>query len=182
MMSRRITLTIAAAILAVIGAGIIAFALTTNEPQAATAATPSTDATAVPAPTNTPDEPTPEPTSNSTNGAAEATTNTDPTPTAEQPEPTATAQPAPAESTGETAEEAPIAAIDGAALYETHCASCHGANGEGGSGGAVNDIDMTLTRVIEITTDGVPRMPAFAGVLTPEEIEAVSEFTLSLGE
>ncbi len=148
MMTRRITLTIAAAILGLILIGVLVFAATGTSDGATTDAA-GTD-------TATTNETEAEPAE--ANGGGEATT------------PATT--PAAAEEAG----------IDGSQLYATHCASCHGDLGQGGSGGPVDDLTITLDEVANITANGVPRMPAFADTLTVEEIEAVSEHTILLSE
>lgn len=81
---------------------------------------------------------------------------------------------------------------DGEALYARHCASCHGAAG-GGDGWnapalpvpptAHSDADLMSTRPDDTLYDGIaggawvldgsPRMPAFADLLTPEQIRAL---------
>lgn len=110
-------------------------------------------------------------TSTTTQPEATGTEDTTPDTTDTTPESeTAAAQP----------EAAETVAADDRSIYVDQCASCHGTNGEGGSGGPVDDLTLTLAEVVDITADGVPRMPAYRDVLTPEEIEAVSAYTLSL--
>lgn len=86
---------------------------------------------------------------------------------------------------------------DGAAIYSQNCAACHGPNGEGGVGPAldripevfpnIDDIDAWVANVAAESTgpygeggtgnngEGARAgaMPAFEGVLSPEEIRAV---------
>ncbi len=140
MMTRRITLTLAAATLALILIGVLVFAATADDATADTTAT-----------------------------AAETDTGQDSTSADDE---AATTEIEPAAEHDRT--------VDGGGLYATHCASCHGDAGQGGSGGPVDDLDLTLDQVIDITANGVPRMPAYAEVLTPEEIQAVSHYTVSL--
>ena len=82
----------------------------------------------------------------------------------------------------------------GAAVTGVNCASCHGANGEGGVGPALGGVLTTFgacTAHIEWVTLGSPGfpdgygdtnkttnggMPAFSGALTEEQIAAVSAF------
>lgn len=47
--------------------------------------------------------------------------------------------------------------------------------------GSVNESGLTAAEIIEITTEGVPRMPADADVLAAEEIEWVAKYILPLG-
>jgi cytochrome c551 len=74
-----------------------------------------------------------------------------------------------------------VAAVDGAAIYRSNCASCHGSDGGGRLGPQLAD------RVVErypnaadqvlVVTVGVGGMPSFGDRLTPEEIAAVVEYT-----
>ncbi len=67
------------------------------------------------------------------------------------------------------------------ALYNEHCAVCHGADRLGGTGPAL--IPETLKRMrgpklAKVITDGrvATQMPAFGDVLNPDEISALTEF------
>lgn len=77
---------------------------------------------------------------------------------------------------------------DGAALYTKHCASCHGADGRGGTpaGKALQVKDLASARWASATAvpeiekavrDGVPRMPPLASKLAADEISAVARHT-----
>lgn len=73
----------------------------------------------------------------------------------------------------------------GAKVYKKNCASCHGANGEGGTGTALGNASMLaltpdafLRHAIVSGRDGTP-MQAFAGKLTDPEIDAVTAFLRS---
>ncbi len=73
----------------------------------------------------------------------------------------------------------------GARLYKKNCASCHGANGEGGTGTALGNAamlgltpDAFLRHAIANGRDGTP-MPAFLGKLTDPEIDSVTAFLRS---
>ena len=70
----------------------------------------------------------------------------------------------------------------GAQVYARECASCHGANGEGGTGTQLaNQVflifasDRLIKRTIEDGRDGTP-MPAFKDRLSTDEINAVTAF------
>ncbi|MDP1794600.1 MAG: cytochrome c [Acidimicrobiales bacterium] len=95
-------------------------------------------------------------------------------------------------------------AVDGGALYGSNCAACHGANGQGGAGPELRNGETAKTfpgddglaaQISWIETGSGPfkgkpygdpnreggqriansgNMPAFAGTLTPEEIEAIA--------
>ena len=71
---------------------------------------------------------------------------------------------------------------DGAAVFAESCAGCHGSDGTGGRGpaladGAVVESLPDEADQIEVITDGRGGMPAFGDQLSPEEIEAVTEYT-----
>jgi tetratricopeptide (TPR) repeat protein len=69
-------------------------------------------------------------------------------------------------------------AASGDELYAASCASCHGAGGEGGSAPALvgNTRAADAANVQNIVTYGRGRMPGFSATLTPEQIEAVTQF------
>jgi mono/diheme cytochrome c family protein len=80
-------------------------------------------------------------------------------------------------------------AADGAAVYESNCAPCHGLDGKArtpaGKKLGAHDLseskfdDATLTRQIRDgvkSPQGAERMPAFKERLKPDEISAVVEF------
>jgi len=62
-------------------------------------------------------------------------------------------------------------------LEKGNCATCHtlsdaGSNGDIGPN--LNDIKPDVSRVALAVTNGIGVMPAYEGILTPEEIEAVA--------
>ncbi len=86
----------------------------------------------------------------------------------------------------------PLAAQDGAALYKTKCAMCHGADGKGetpmgkklnirdlGSPEVQKQTDAELTTII---SKGKGKMPPFAGKLTAEQIGQVLAHIRELGK
>jgi cytochrome c551 len=70
--------------------------------------------------------------------------------------------------------------VTGREVYVNNCASCHGADGGGGSGPQLSDgkvaDDLTLDEQIDVITNGRGVMPSWKGDLTPEEIEDVARF------
>jgi mono/diheme cytochrome c family protein len=76
---------------------------------------------------------------------------------------------------------------DGEQLYVFNCAACHGVNGQGargpslvsGQGGA-----LTIEELEARINNGkrLAGMPKFEGVLTPEQINAVARYVVSLRE
>ena len=76
-------------------------------------------------------------------------------------------------------------AVLGAQLYAKNCASCHGANGEGGSGTALGNPvmlgltpDAFLRHAIAEGRDGTP-MPAFKDKLSDAELDGLTAFLRS---
>jgi mono/diheme cytochrome c family protein len=78
----------------------------------------------------------------------------------------------------------------GADLYKTKCAACHGADGSGntpmGKKLGLKDfkspdvVKQTDAQLIEITTKGKDKMPAFAGKLTDAQIKDVVAYIREL--
>lgn len=86
------------------------------------------------------------------------------------------------------AREAQLASLveQGSSIWELNCASCHGLNGEGGVGPALNSMQFlqsaTDNQIQGLVAVGVPgsQMSAysldFGGPLTTEQIKAVTSF------
>ncbi|NOX61222.1 MAG: cytochrome c [Chloroflexi bacterium] len=78
-------------------------------------------------------------------------------------------------------------AIDAALIYVEHCAACHGENGEGGSGPALNSLQILTNHDDEAIRNaivyGPPRtnsiMPAFGDRLTSTEVDALVQYIRS---
>ena len=85
-----------------------------------------------------------------------------------------------------------FAQSDGAATYKAKCAMCHGATGMADTGAGksmkirpVNDPEvkaMTEAQMIELTTNGKGKMPAFKGKLTDDQIKEAVAFYRSLAK
>lgn len=76
-------------------------------------------------------------------------------------------------------------AVDGATIYADDCAACHGADGGGGvgpalSGGAVVAAFPEVADQVTVVVEGRGGMPSFGDRLTPEQIDAVVDYTRSL--
>lgn len=73
---------------------------------------------------------------------------------------------------------------DGARIYKTRCVTCHGSKGDMGANGAANlqTSQISLDERITTVTHGrlEKGMTAFKSILTPEEIKAVAEYTITL--
>ena len=67
------------------------------------------------------------------------------------------------------------------AIFATRCASCHGADGGGGFGPALAGVVVrrfpNLADQVAVVTNGQGSMPSFADSLTPEQIQAVVDYT-----
>lgn len=63
-------------------------------------------------------------------------------------------------------------AANGGAVFAANCASCHGAAGEGGSGPALAG-DTEVDEIASIILNGEEEMPAFADVLSDQEVADV---------
>ena len=73
-------------------------------------------------------------------------------------------------------------AVDGQALYKKYCTLCHGVDGKLGLNGSKDITISKLTepeRVVQITK-GKNTMTPFEGILSPEEIQAVAAYTMTL--
>lgn len=77
-------------------------------------------------------------------------------------------------------------AIDAEGLYAEHCANCHAADGSGGVGtrlaGLVVDRYPDPADQSAVVSAGRNTMPAFAKVLTPTEIAAITTYTRTAWE
>ena len=62
--------------------------------------------------------------------------------------------------------------VNGAEVYAANCASCHAADGSGGSGPNIQGEDEDA-EVAEVVLEGEEDMPAFDGDLTDQEIADV---------
>jgi mono/diheme cytochrome c family protein len=73
----------------------------------------------------------------------------------------------------------------GAQIFATRCSSCHGDDGGGGFGptlaGVVADRFPDPADQAAVIANGRGAMPSFEGSLTPEQIDAVVEYTRRLG-
>ncbi|WP_193368798.1 nitrite reductase [Pelagibius marinus] len=74
-----------------------------------------------------------------------------------------------------------LAEPSGPALYEEHCAACHGADRLGGTGPALIPEALSRLRGAKLSTiiaggRAATQMPAFAGTLSEEEIAALAAF------
>jgi cytochrome c551 len=82
-------------------------------------------------------------------------------------------------TTGET-----LPAVDGAKVFSTNCAGCHGSDASGGIGprlaGTVTKTFPDERVQVQVVTLGSGRMPAFGSRLSEAEIKAVVDYTRSL--
>ena len=62
---------------------------------------------------------------------------------------------------------------------KAQCGMCHTlqvAGSEGQIGTNLDDLKPSMSQVVVTVTNGIGVMPAFEGILSPEEIEAVAHF------
>lgn len=85
-------------------------------------------------------------------------------------------QEAAAQKTKTKAPEGP----DGQAIFRQYCVACHGADGKLGLSGAkdLTQSVLTLDARVEQVTHGKNLMAPYGGILKPEEIKAVAEYTM----
>lgn len=78
--------------------------------------------------------------------------------------------------------DAPPVVDAGQALFEQNCALCHGPDGKRGLNGAHDLTKSNLNQMgrVYMVTNGLGKMPAFKGQLTPEQIEQVAAYSLTL--
>lgn len=81
----------------------------------------------------------------------------------------------------------PAVAEDAAALYKTKCQACHGPDGNGTKVGKTMGAkpfstvaDRPDKDLIEITTNGKEKMPAYKGKLTEEQIKGLVAYVKTL--
>lgn len=77
---------------------------------------------------------------------------------------------------GAEEEETPPPTPDGAVVYATNCASCHGKNAEGAGGPALKPTSLSFDEMYQVIADGRGRMPAFRGRIAESEVRAVIAF------
>ena len=70
----------------------------------------------------------------------------------------------------------------GEKIYKTRCVTCHGSKGNMGANGAANLAmsELPVNERVQVITHGRKVMNAFKNILTPEEIEAVAEYSMTL--
>lgn len=68
---------------------------------------------------------------------------------------------------------------DGLAVFRKNCVTCHGADGTLGLNGAkdLGQSTLNLEERVNIITNGKKLMTPFGSILSPEEIQAVAEYT-----
>ena len=121
----------------------------------------------------------PSSTPGATTPPADVTTTSNPPVTTVAPTPTTAPTPiatttAPPATT--TTTEMAMAAIDAEALLTQYCAACHGAEMEGGIGPALaggHAGDHGAEELFEVIANGRGEMPAWGGVLSDDEIDAI---------
>ncbi|NJO87377.1 MAG: cytochrome c [Lewinella sp.] len=78
--------------------------------------------------------------------------------------------------------------IDAKKIWKVRCIACHGLYGNQGLNGAANlqEVSISLAERINIITNGRQGekgvMTAFGEILSPEEIKAVAEYTMTFNK
>ncbi|UOQ53587.1 c-type cytochrome [Hymenobacter cellulosivorans] len=83
----------------------------------------------------------------------------------------------------ETAAAPAVAAeLPGKALYTQNCAVCHGPDGKLGLNGAhdLTKSNLNATGRVYMVTQGLGKMPSFKNQLSPEQIQQVVDYSLTL--
>ncbi|TQR11007.1 c-type cytochrome [Psychrobacillus soli] len=87
-------------------------------------------------------------------------------------------------ATDEATEGETVSSVDaGLALYTNSCIACHGnqgANGQNGSNLQDSKFAESRENVIDRITNGGATMPPFKDSLTPEEIEAIADYIVTV--
>ncbi len=78
----------------------------------------------------------------------------------------------------------PAFAADGAAVYKTKCAACHGPEGQGKVGPAVKGTSLTADQIVDVLTKGAdakkaPHKKAIVG-LSAEDAKVVADYVKTL--
>jgi cytochrome c6 len=71
---------------------------------------------------------------------------------------------------------------DGETIYKKYCILCHGVDGKLGLNGSkdLSVSQLTLDQRVVQVTKGKNTMTPYEGILSPQEIKAVAEYTLTL--
>jgi mono/diheme cytochrome c family protein len=76
--------------------------------------------------------------------------------------------------------------VEGERIYQIHCASCHGAKGEGSRGSALAVPKLARAETEEalntIITRGIPGTEMLATRLRPEQVRSVAAWVRKLGQ
>lgn len=80
----------------------------------------------------------------------------------------------------------PGGVVSGRTLYNQYCALCHGAQGEQMPGANLGEADFLNSRsdasLAEAISQGVPGMPSYGSLLSPEEIQTIIDWLHSQGK
>jgi mono/diheme cytochrome c family protein len=73
--------------------------------------------------------------------------------------------------------------LDGATLFEKFtCSGCHGPNGEGGVGPALNQVELPADEIKQVTRNGQGAMMGFKlDVMSDAELDAIVQYVQALG-
>lgn len=70
----------------------------------------------------------------------------------------------------------------GLKIFKTYCVTCHGKDGKLGLSGAADLSASVLSKdeAVEVITNGRKLMAPYKSILSPDEIDAVAEYILTL--
>ncbi len=71
-------------------------------------------------------------------------------------------------------------AIDAAPIFAANCARCHGATGVEGRAPNLSLTTLGQSDVASVISNGQGHMPAFAGKLNQQQIDALADFVLHI--
>ncbi len=80
----------------------------------------------------------------------------------------------------EVPEGGDVALVEGRAIFEERCRSCHGADGRGGSGPDLRGVEERYPDVsdqVDVVTNGRGAMPGWGEALTDDQITAVVRYS-----
>jgi mono/diheme cytochrome c family protein len=70
-------------------------------------------------------------------------------------------------------------AVAGADVYDSNCATCHGINGEGGSGPSMSNVaNMSESAIVDVVLTGKESMPSF-DTLEDQQIADLLEYIVT---
>lgn len=85
----------------------------------------------------------------------------------------------PADPVEDEGGEGVAGSVDASGLYETNCAACHGAAGEGGIAGSLQGSVFDFEATLDAIANGVGSMPGFSSGLSEDEIRDLAAYSVA---